>query len=197
MQFADARPRLIVDAVWPGAGVVRESVLALAGALLIALAAQLRIALPFSPVPVTGQTFAVLLLAAAYGSRRGAATVLTYLGMGLAGMPVFASAPPGLAVLAAPTAGYLAGYLPAAFVVGWLSERGAIRSPWTTAAAMIAGNIVIYAAGVAWLSRFLGWESVFGAGVTPFIVGDLAKITLATILLPFASRIAGDGSLTG
>jgi biotin transport system substrate-specific component len=191
MQFVEARPRLIVDAVWPSAGAVREITLVLAGALLIAVAAQVRVVLPGSPVPVTGQTFAVLLLAAAYGSRRGSATVVTYLALGLSGVPVFASAPPGLSALVAPTAGYLIGYLPAAFVVGWCSERGAMRSRWSTAGAMIGGNIMIYLAGAVWLARYVGWDNVFAAGVAPFIVGDLVKIALATIALPVAWKLVG------
>jgi biotin transport system substrate-specific component len=185
------RHRVLIEAMWPSVGATRELVLALGGALLIALAAQLRIFLPFSPVPVTGQTFAVLLLAALYGSRRGPAAVLTYLMLGVSGLPVFASAPAGLAVLGGPTAGYLAGYMPAAFVVGLLSERGAGRSAWSTAASMVLGNVIIYGAGVLWLSRFVGWDAVLGAGVLPFLVGDAIKIALATLALPAAWRVMG------
>lgn len=189
MQGATSHPRVLIEAVWPGSGVVREVMLVLGGALLIALAARIQIPLPFSPVPVTGQTFAVLLLGALYGSKRGLATVLTYLVLGAVGLPVFAGGAAGVARLAGPTAGYLAGFLAAAFVVGALAERGWDRRPWTTAAAMILGNLVIYVAGVAWLVRFVGWEAVLAAGVVPFLVGDALKIALATLLLPAGWRV--------
>lgn len=179
----------MIDAVWPTAGARREVVLILGGSLLIALAAQLRILLPFSPVPVTGQTFAVLLLGALYGSRRGPATVVTYLTLGAIGFPVFAGGAAGLARLAGPTAGYLAGFVAAAFAVGLLSERGWDRSPWTTAASMIVGNLIVYATGVIWLSGFVGSEAVLNTGVFPFLAGDALKIALATILLPSGWRI--------
>lgn len=192
MQRVEAAPsRLIIDALWPAAGVMREIVLALGGAILIALSAQLRVTLPFTLVPITGQTFIILLLAAAYGSRRGAATVVTYLAMGLSGLPVFASAAPGMAALASPTAGYLMGFVPAAFVVGWLSERGASRSPWTTAASMVAGSAIIFALGALWLGRFVGWDNVLATGVLPFLPGDAVKIALATIALPTAWKFLG------
>jgi biotin transport system substrate-specific component len=179
----------MIETVWPRAGVAREIVLVLGGALLIALAAQIRIALPFSPVPVTGQTFAVLLLGALYGRTRGVATVLAYLGLGAVGFPVFAGGAAGAARLMGPTAGYLAGFVAAAFVVGALAERGWDRRPWTTAAAMVIGSLVIYAAGVVWLSRFVGWDKVLATGVLPFLAGDAAKIVLATALLPVGWKV--------
>jgi len=181
----------MIDVVWPTAGAGREVVLILGGSLLIALAAQLRILLPFSPVPVTGQTFAVLLLGALYGSRRGSATVVTYLTLGAIGFPIFAGGAAGLARLVGPTAGYLAGFVAAAFAVGWLSERGWDRSPWTTAASMIVGNLIIYSIGIIWLGRFVGSEAVLNMGVIPFLAGDTLKIALAAILLPSGWRIIG------
>jgi biotin transport system substrate-specific component len=174
----------MIEAVWPGAGVVRQVILVLGGSLLIALAARIQIPLPFSPVPVTGQTFAVLLLGALYGSKRGLATVLTYLVLGTLGLPFFAGGASGLARLAGPTGGYLVGFVAAAFVVGVLAERGWDRRLWTAAVAMILGNLVIYAAGVAWLARFVGWDAVLATGVLPFLAGDALKIALATLLLP-------------
>jgi biotin transport system substrate-specific component len=181
----------MVDAVWPTAGVWREVGLILGGSLLIALAAQIQIRLPFSPVPVTGQTFAVLLLGALYGSRRGPATVVTYLTLGAFGLPLFAGGAAGLARFAGPTAGYLAGFVAAAFVVGWLSERGWDRRPWTNAASMFIGNLIIYAIGIIWLGRFVGSEAVLNMGVIPFLAGDALKIALAAILLPLGWRIIG------
>ncbi|MBF8256550.1 MAG: BioY protein [Anaerolineales bacterium] len=191
MQLSQTHPRVMIDAVWPAAGFWREGALIVGGCLLIALAAHLQILLPNSPVPVTGQTFAILLLGALYGSRRGPATVVTYLMLGAAGLPVFAGGMAGLARFVGPTAGYLVGFVVAAFTVGWLSERRWDRKPWTTAASMIIGNGIIYALGVVWLWRFVGGEAVLNAGVVPFLPGDALKIALATILLPSGWRIIG------
>jgi biotin transport system substrate-specific component len=181
----------MIDAVWAKAGIGREVTLILGGSLLIALSAQLRIILPFSPVPITGQTFTVLLIGALYGSKRGPATVMTYLALGVMGLPVFAGGAFGVARLVGPTAGYLVGFLAAAFVVGLLSERGWDRKPWTTAASMIFGNGIIYMTGVLWLSRFVGWHMVLSTGFLPFLAGDALKIALATILLPAGWKLIG------
>ena len=191
MQVVRPHQRVMIDTVWPTAGTWREVVLILGGSLLIALVARLQFLLPFSPVPVTGQTFAVLLLGALYGSRRGPATVVAYLTLGAIGLPVFAAGAAGLARFVGPTAGYLLGFVVAAFAVGSLCERGWDRRPWTAAASMIIGNLIIYATGILWLSRFVGWEAVLSAGVLPFLIGDALKIALATILLPSGWRIVG------
>jgi len=164
--------------------IIREIVLVVTGSILIAFAAQFYFPLPFSPVPITGQTFAVLLLAALYGHNRGGLTVLTYLILGIAGRPVFASGTFGIATIVGPTGGYLVGFLPAAYIVGFLSKKGWDRKVWTTATSMIIGNVVIYLAGITWLSRFVGWDNVLQAGLIPFLIGDSAKIVLATLLLP-------------
>lgn len=194
MQVAQPRPSVLIDAVWPVAGIGREIALILAGSVLIGLSAQVQFLLPFSPVPVTGQTFAVLLVGALYGSRRGAATVVTLLVFGAFGLPVFAGGAAGLSRFAGPTAGYLIGFVLAAFVVGSLSERGWDRRPWTTAASMILGNLIIYTTGVLWLSRFVGWNAVLTAGVLPFLAGDAVKIALAMVLLPAGWRLVGRAS---
>jgi biotin transport system substrate-specific component len=186
------RKSVMVDAVWPTAGAWREVILILGGSLLIGLASQIQILLPFSPVPVTGQTFAVLLLGALYGSRRGPATVATYLTLGAIGFPIFAGGAAGLARFVGPTAGTW-GFVAAAFAVGSLSERGWDRNPWTTAASMIIGNLIIYATGILWLARFIGSEAVLNTGVLPFLPGDAIKIALAAILLPLGWRITGSG----
>jgi biotin transport system substrate-specific component len=163
---------------------MRDVILVLAGSLLVALSAQVQI--PLTPVPITAQTFTVLLLAALYGSRRGVATMSTYLALGIVGTPVFAGGGAGIAHLLGPTGGYLMGYIPAAFVVGWLSERGWDRRAWSTALCMIFGNVLIYCTGTAWLSRFIAEGSLLQAGVLPFLPGDALKIALATVLLPVA-----------
>jgi biotin transport system substrate-specific component len=191
MEEAAPIHRVMIEAVWLHSGIAREVTLILVGSLLIALTAQLQIRLPFSPVPITGQTFAVLLLGALYGRKRGAATVMTYLVLGAVGLPVFAGGASGIARLVGPTAGYLVGFVVAAFVVGLLSERGWDRKPWTTAGSMIIGSGIIYLAGVLWLSRFVGWPAVWGTGILPFLPGDAIKIALATILLPFGWKLLG------
>jgi len=157
--------------------------------LLTGLAAQVAIPLPFSPVPVTGQTFAVLLAGALLGSRRGALSQVTYIAEGLAGMPVFAGGHAGLAWALGPTGGYLAGFVAAAFVTGWLAERGWDRKVLTAALAMAVGNGVIYAFGLVWLTQFVGPERLLLAGLAPFLVGDAVKIGLAAMALPASWRM--------
>jgi biotin transporter BioY len=186
-----SHPKVLIDSLWTRDGLARDFTLVLGGSLLIAAAAQLRIALPFTPVPVTGQTFAVLLLGALYGAKRGAATAMTYLMLGIMGLPVFSAAPPGPAALVSPTAGYLAGFVAAAWVTGALSERGWDRKPITAALAMLIGSAVLFACGLLWLGRFTGWDVVIQTGLLPFIPGDLLKIALATALLPAGWRFLG------
>lgn len=194
--FRQPRP-LVAPIVRPNGAWMIAAVIG--GSLLIALTAQVSINLPFSPVPVTGQTFGVLLVGAAYGWRLGGATVVAYLGEGIAGMPVFSNGGSGWAWIEGPTGGYLLGFVAGAMVVGWLAERGWDRHPFTTAAAMVLGNIVIYIAGVWGLQRFTGWDRVWDLGVEPFIAGDIVKILLAAGVLPGAwwLRRALGGSLGG
>ncbi len=157
--------------------------------LLVALSAQAAVRFPFSPVPVTGQTFAVLLAGFLLGSRRGALAIFTYLAQGAAGFPVFAGGASGLAYLFGPTGGYLVGFVPAAFVVGFLAEMTWDRKIALTALAMLIGNIVIYLFGLPWLGFFVGFNRVLHLGLYPFIAGDVLKIMLAMMLLPCGWRI--------
>ena len=186
-----SHPRVLIDSVWTSDGLARDVTLVAAGSLLIAAAAQLKLFLPFTPVPVTGQTFAVLLIAALYGARRGAASAMAYIAMGLMGLPVFSAAPPGPAALVSPTAGFLAGFVAAAWVTGSLSEKGWDRKPWTAALAMAIGSGVIFACGLLWLGRFTGWANVLQTGLFPFIPGDLLKIGFATLVLPTGWKLVG------
>lgn len=164
--------------------------LVLGGSLLIALAAQVAFPLPWSPVPVTGQTFAILLVGASLGARLGLAAVVAYLIEGALGLPVFApGGAPGLARFMGPTAGYLVGFALAAFAVGWLAERGWDRRLGRAALAMLAGEAVIYLCGLLWLARFVAGDRLLDAGLVPFIPGDLFKIALAALALPAARRI--------
>ena len=169
-----------------------DAALVLAGSLLIALSAQIAVPLPFSPVPVTGQTLAVLLVGALLGSRRGSLAVLVYIAQGMAGLPVFAGGAAGPARLLGPTGGYLVGFVAAAYLVGLLAERGWDRRVSTTAAAMALGNVVIYAVGALWLAVFVaGLVPALTAGVMPFIPGDLVKIAIAALLLPAGWKLLG------
>ena len=156
--------------------------LIIGSSLLIGLCAQL--AIPLWPVPVTGQTFAVLMVGALIGARRGCFAVLAYIIEGAAGLPVFAMGRGGFAVLRGFTAGYLVGFIAAAYIVGLLAQKGWDRRIGTTILAMVLGNIVIYTFGLLWLSSLPGINNVLREGLYPFIIGDLLKIALAAILLP-------------
>jgi biotin transport system substrate-specific component len=160
-----------------------DAALIVGGSLVVALAAQASIRLPFSPVPVTGQTLAVLLVGALLGSRRGALSIIAYLFHGFAGLPVFAGGASGLAYATGPTGGYLAGFVAAAFVVGWLAERGWDRHVLTAALAMALGSVALYACGLTWLSLFVGRQAP-ALGLAPFVAGDVLKLILASLLLP-------------
>ena len=167
--------------------------LVLAGSLLVALAAQLEVRLPFTPVPVTGQTFAVLLVGAAFGWKRGAAAMLAYLAEGASGLPVFAGSAFGAQVLLGPSGGYLLGFVPAAAVTGALAERGWDRRFLTTWAAMALGSATLFAVGLSWpgLWAVVGREHVIAAGLLPFVPGDIAKQLLAAVALPSAWKLVG------
>ncbi len=166
----------------------RALILALVGSLLLTLSAKVQI--PFYPVPLTMQTFVVLAIGFAYGWRLGALTVLLYLAAGAFGLPVFAGSPQrgiGIAYLLGTTGGYLAGFVAAAAVCGWLAERGWDRRASTTLAAMLIGNLIIYTFGLLWLGGLLGWDKpILQWGMYPFLLGDLLKIALAMVVLPGA-----------
>lgn len=179
---------------WPastGAGrLARDLVLAVAGSLVLWLSAKARV--PFWPVPLTMQTFVVLLIGMAYGWRLGATTVALYLAQGAVGLPVFAGTPErgiGLAYMLGPTGGYLLGCLAAAALVGGLAEHGWDRRPATTALAMILGLMVIYGLGVLWLGGLVGYARAIEVGVAPFLLADALKVAIATVLFPTAWRL--------
>lgn len=174
---------------------LRDAVLVAGAALFIALSAQVAVPLPFTPVPLTGQTLAVLLTGAALGSTLGLAANSLYFALALAGLPVLAPTAEGThitgsAVLSMPSLGYVAGFLAAGYVVGRLAELGFTRTAGRTAVAMIVGNAVIYALGVAWLAHALdaSLRDAVAWGLTPFIIGDAIKVVLAAGLLPTAWR---------
>jgi biotin transport system substrate-specific component len=167
-----------------------DFILVMVGAISIGFCAQIAVVLPFSPVPVTGQTFAVLITGVLLGAKRGCLSVLLYVVQGALGFPVFSMGRSGLVTLLGPTGGYLIGFIAASYVVGWLAERGWDRKVSTAVLAMIIGSIVIYVFGILWLYGFAG--SVEGAlvmGLYPFIPGDIVKILLAAILLPSGWKV--------
>ena len=165
-----------------------ELALILLGSLVVAASAQISIHLDL--VPITGQTFGVLLVGMALGARRGALALVAYLAEGVSGLPVFAEAKFGLATLQGPTGGYLLGFIAAAWLVGLLAERGFDRNLFTTLAAMAAGSALIYVCGVVWLQPFVGsLEDTLAVGVYPFLVGDGIKAVLAALVLPGAWKL--------
>jgi biotin transport system substrate-specific component len=165
--------------------------LVIGGSLLVGLSAQFAVRLPFSPVPVTAQTFAVLMIGALFGSQRGGVTILLYVIEGAAGLPVFAMGQGGAAVLLGPRGGYLVGFIAAAYAVGLLAERGWDRRIGSTILAMVFGEALMYVFALSWLFCLrlvfrvpIGAGSILAIGLYPFIVGDLLKIVLAAIVLP-------------
>jgi biotin transport system substrate-specific component len=165
--------------------------LIIAGSAFVAVSAQFSRQFSFSTVPVTGQTFAVLLIGAVYGSRLGAATMIAYLAEGAAGFPVFAEGRSGIWLgIATPSGGYLFGFIIAAFIVGWFAERGWDRGKWIMLP-MLLGNAVLYVPGLIWLRQdfhILGmpisWDTTLDYGLWPFVAGDLAKLVAAALAVP-------------
>ena len=175
----------LIGARFAPLGWARSLGLVLGFSLLTALAAQVQIPLPWTPIPITGQTFAVLLTGALLGSRLGALAMMAYLIEGASGLPFFRGGNGGVHyLLFSPTAGYLLSYPAAAFVTGWLAERGWDRRFLTAAAAIGLGSIVILFSGWMWLARFMPATAAWHQGVQPFLLGDIVKITLAALALP-------------
>jgi biotin transport system substrate-specific component len=184
------RTSTLADLAWPRAGLRSNLALIVAASALTAVAAQVAVPLPFSPVPITGQTFAVLLTGAVLGPRRGALAQLLYLAEGACGLPVFAGLAGGAHVLLGPTAGYLLAFPLAAAVTGALCARGWDRRFGTMLAAMLLGSVAIFTLGLAWLARFVPASTLIGAGLLPFVPGDVVKATLAALAFPLAWRVA-------
>lgn len=191
MKLAAARPMLI-DRIWPQAAnpALRWAALALIGSLLLTASAKAQF--PMWPVPMTMQSFVVLVLGMAYGMRLGTATVVFYLVQGALGLPVFAGTPEkgiGLAYMAGPTGGYLVGFAVAAAAMGWLAERGWDRSLLRSVIAMTIGTVLLFACGVSWLAVLVGWQMAISAGVMPFLLGSVLKLALAATVLPMAWKV--------
>jgi len=168
---------------------VRDILVITAGALFVAALSQVKIPLPFTPVPLTGQTFAVLLVGAALGAKRGFSSLGLYLVLGALGLPFFAGGQSGLTYMVGPTLGYLVGFALAAYVVGLLAERGLERSIRTSILPFLAGTAIIYICGAGWLAVLFGAEKALALGVLPFLVGDAIKLLLAGAALPTAWKL--------
>ena len=172
---------------------VRDAVLVVAGALLIYLTARIAIPVPGSPVPITGQTFGVLLVGGALGFRRGLIAVALYVLLGVVGLPFFAEGKGGLSVIWGTTGGYLIGFILAGAVVGRLAELGWDRRIGGALGAMLVGSAIIYGIGMPWLQAVTGWtvQETIAKGLTPFILGDALKLALAAALFPVAWWVVG------
>jgi biotin transport system substrate-specific component len=187
--MSSVRTMTLADVAWPRAGVIQNLLLIIGASLLTAGAARLAIPVPWSPVPITGQTFAVLLTAATLGARRAFLAQAIYLAEGAAGLPFFAGGAGGAAFLAGPTGGYLLAFPFAAALTGFLAGRGWDRRFATTLAAMLLGSAVIFAIGLAGLSRFVPADQLLAAGLLPFVPGDLIKAVLAALAFPATWRL--------
>ncbi len=167
-------------------------ILAFIGTLILTLSAKIQV--PFYPVPMTMQTFVVLVIAMSLGLKLGGLTVLLYLFEGALGLPVFAGTPAkgiGIAYMIGPTGGYLVGFLVAAFVVGYLAEHGLGRNIISTFFTIFIGTLLIFLCGYVWLSTLIGLEKAFLFGVLPFVWGEIFKMALATVLLPMCWKWFG------
>ena len=173
--------RTTSDLTTSWAPAVTNTLLVLTGAAFISLMAQIAFPLPFTPVPITGQTLGTLLISLSFGSRRAFATVLVYLAAGFAGMPVFAAGASGL--IFGPTVGYLIGMLISSYVVGSLADRGFTRTTARAYAACLCSSVIVFGCGLAVLSYFLPANQLLVAGFLPFIPGDIIKMSIAVALV--------------
>lgn len=183
MAFAVPAPRVLADFVTRNA--VTQIALVVGGAAFVGLAAQIAIPLPFTPVPLTLQTFAVLLTGAALGSLRGVLALTIYALAGVAGVPWFAQGTSGYGFA---TFGYILGFILAAFIVGKLAEHGNSTTLLRSAYLMVVGNVAIFVVGVSWLKVSFDWTwaNAIAQGLTPFLIGDAIKLAVAAGLLPLA-----------
>lgn len=186
-------PSNLSATVLPRTSAISKGLLVFGGALFLAALAQVVIPVPGSPVPVTGQTLGVLLLATAYGANLGAATFALYLLIGLAGAPVFANQGHGIERLIGPTGGYLVGMLIASWVLGALAGRKWDQRFLSAITTMFIGNVIIFTFGLIWLHEYTGkdWAWTFSAGLTPFIFGEILKIVTAGTSLPALWKVVG------
>jgi biotin transport system substrate-specific component len=190
--MSSVRTLNLADAALPNAGVLRDVLLVVGASLITAAAARIALPVPWSPVPLTGQTFAVLLTGAALGARRAVLAQVLYLFEGTMGLPFFAGGLSGPLVLAGPTGGFLLAFPLAAAVTGMFAERGWDRHFGTMLAAMLLGSAVILVSGMAVLSHFVPVDRLLAAGLLPFLPGDIVKALAAALVLPAAWRFANE-----
>ena len=189
----------IASLIWPNRSssldmrIIRGVILAIIGSFVVAALAQ--ISVPLWPVPITGQTFGVLIVGMALGSKLGMLSLTLYMLEGICGLPVFANFSSGAGVIVGPTGGYIIGFIFAAGAIGYLAERKWDRSILSTALAMLIGNIILYIPGLIWLGLFFAGlgkpdplEASIVAGLFPFLIGDVLKLALAALLFPTAWR---------
>jgi len=182
------REQVLIDLILPKQrkiiiALIQDAILVFAFTFLTATCAKIKIEI--GPVPITGQTFAVLLSGILLGSPRAALSQVFYLFFGLAGVPLFARGR-GIQYISSPTFGYIVGFIFAAFFVGKLAEKGWIKTFQKSISAMIVGNILIYAFGLGWLAKFISFKDILRVGLLPFLLGDLIKIILAASIAPFS-----------
>jgi biotin transport system substrate-specific component len=177
----------LLSTLWPRAQVLHKAVILGLGVLLLTLASKVQV--PFWPVPMTLQVLAVLMIGATAGARLGGATVLAWLALGSVGVPVFATGA-GLAYMAGPTGGYLAGFLAASLLVGYLADRGLGRGIGSAVLMLLAGVAAIYALGLGWLGSLIGFEKAVAVGLMPFIPAEVLKLALGTAVLTAAWKQA-------
>ena len=206
-----ASTQVLSEAIWPAEGTakrVKQAVLFVAGILFLTAAAQIKVAVPPSPVAVNLGTFAVLTVGAAYGPRLGLATILGYMLVGALGFDVFQSSTAqynGLGYMMGSTGGYLFGYVLAVGALGALARRGWDRSVLMMAVAMLIGNVLLYVPGLLWLAHWTEaagktdlvtygtlWNQTLAWGATPFLIGDAMKLVLAALVLPAVWKLVGD-----
>lgn len=165
-----------------GNSILKRALLTLAGVFLLAFASQLSI--PLQPVPLTFQSATVILIGMAFGARQGAAVIAAYLAAGALGAPVFAGFSFGPATFAGPTGGYLIGFLPAAYISGYIAEKGWAKNVISSFAAALLGASVIFICGIAMLSTFVGLQTAIAVGLMPFAVTEIIKLAAVSLLIP-------------
>ncbi len=183
-------PHLLIESILPKAGLLRETVAILLGSWIVAACAQIE--LPMWPVPITAQTFGVVVVGAMLGSKRGGLAMVAYLLQGSLGLPVFAGGSFGIAKLLGPTGGYLLGFIAAAWIVGFLVERGWGSSLPKLSAAMTVGTLLIFLCGLSVLAFYVPTEGLLAAGLIPFLPGAAIKIAAGALTVRGATRLSTD-----
>lgn len=184
-------PHSLRSALFPQSTLITNGALALGGVTFLALMAQIALPIPGSPVPVTGQTLGALLIGASYGRALGATTFALYLGIGIAGAPVFSQQGHGIAKVVGPTGGYLIGMFLATIVLSFLASKKWDKKIFTAILSMLIGQALIFIPGLIWLQQSTGkdWSWTINAGLTPFIFGEILKVAIAATALPILWRV--------